>query len=82
MGHGDGDLARPNGNLKVDVRGRYSNSWEDLVAQLQSLIHDAGLPHELGALAIDASRNIDVGASPMIAMRMMGSFLDPSVTRR
>jgi hypothetical protein len=27
----------------VDPRGRYSNSWQNLVAQLQSLVNDVGL---------------------------------------
>ena len=39
---GDGDLARPTGNL-VEVKGRYSNSSQDVAARLHSLINDVGL---------------------------------------
>jgi hypothetical protein len=37
--------SRPSSNkgLKVDPRGRYSNSWQSLVAQLHGLIGHVGL---------------------------------------
>jgi len=72
-------FSRPSSNkpLQVDPRGRYSNSWQDLVARLHGLIREVGLQ---ACAVIAADPETPGGVPGPISAQSPGPILGPIIT--